>query len=178
MNYSGTISNQEEKCHFCKMARTTRVMIYTGGEQALILPWRHAEELSLVSLTGTHKYINIYISGSAVVKNLPASAGDTRDAGSIPGLGRSPGRGNGNLLQYSCLENFVDRGAWWVTVHGDLNESDMVEHTHISLLGTLLHSHSFSFFFFFFCLYWLCYNIASVLCFGFLAKRHVVYVVS
>ena len=80
------------------MARTTRVMIYTGGKQALILVWRRAKELSLVSLTGTYKYIRIYISFSAVVKNPPASAGDTRDTGSIPGLGRSPGGGNSNLL--------------------------------------------------------------------------------
>ena len=53
-----------------------------------------------------------------VVKNPPADAGDTRDAGSIPGLGRSPGGGNGNLLQYSCLGNPMDRGARWATVHG------------------------------------------------------------
>ena len=46
-----------------------------------------------------------------VVKNLPASAGDIKDAGSIPGLGRSPGGGNGNPLQYSCLENPTDRGS-------------------------------------------------------------------
>ena len=53
-----------------------------------------------------------------MVKNPPASAGDMRDAGSIPGTGRSPEGGNGNLLQYSCLENPMDRGAWWATVHG------------------------------------------------------------
>ena len=53
-----------------------------------------------------------------VVKNMLANAGDTRDVGSIPGLGRSPGVGNGNQLQYSCLENFIDRGAWQATVHG------------------------------------------------------------
>ena len=47
--------------------------------------------------------------GDSVVKNPPANAGDTRDAGLIPGLGRSPGEGNGNLLQYSCLENPMDR---------------------------------------------------------------------
>ena len=52
------------------------------------------------------------------VKNLPDNIGDTRDAGSIPGSGRSPGEGNGNLLQYSCLENPMDRGAWQATVHG------------------------------------------------------------
>ena len=53
-----------------------------------------------------------------MVKNLPANAGDIRNVGLIPGSGRSPGGGNGNPLQYSCLENPMDRGAWQVTVHG------------------------------------------------------------
>ena len=53
-----------------------------------------------------------------VVKNPPASAGDTGDTGSIPGSGRSPGEGNGNPLQCCCLENPMDRGAWWASVHG------------------------------------------------------------
>ena len=52
-----------------------------------------------------------------VVKNLPANAGDRRDAGSIPRSGRSPGGGQGNTLQYSCLENPMDRGAWQAIVH-------------------------------------------------------------
>ena len=52
-----------------------------------------------------------------VVKKLPANAGDTRDAGLIPGSGRSPGEGNGKPRQYTCLENPMDRGAWWATVH-------------------------------------------------------------
>ena len=52
-----------------------------------------------------------------MVENSPASAGDIRDVGSIPGSGRSPGGGHGNSLQYSCLENPTDRGAWWVAVH-------------------------------------------------------------
>ena len=52
-----------------------------------------------------------------MVKNSPANTGDIRDVGSIPGLGRSPGRGHSNPLQYSCLENPMDRGAWWATVH-------------------------------------------------------------
>ena len=52
-----------------------------------------------------------------VVKKLPTSAGDLRDTGSIPGWGRSPGGGHGNPLQYSCLENPIDRGAWHATVH-------------------------------------------------------------
>ena len=58
-----------------------------------------------------------------MVKNPPASAAGTRDVGSIPGSERSPGVGNGNPLQYSCLENPVDRGAWQATVHG-VAESD------------------------------------------------------
>ena len=53
--------------------------------------------------------------GGSVVKNLPTNAGD---AGLIPGSGRSPGRGHGNTLQYSCLENPMDRGAWWAIAHG------------------------------------------------------------
>ena len=53
-----------------------------------------------------------------VVRSPSANAGDIRDAGSIPGLGRSPGEGNGNPLQYSYLENPMDGGAWWATVHG------------------------------------------------------------
>ena len=52
-----------------------------------------------------------------VVKNPPVSAREARDTGSTPGLGRYAGRGNSNPLQYSCLENYMDRGSWWVTVH-------------------------------------------------------------
>ena len=56
--------------------------------------------------------------GDIVVKNLPASSGDTGDAGSIPRSRRSPREGNGNQLQNSCLENSMDKGGWWTTVHG------------------------------------------------------------
>ena len=52
-----------------------------------------------------------------MVKNSPANAGDVKDTGSIPGSGRFPGGGHGNPLQYSCLENPMDRGAWWAMVH-------------------------------------------------------------
>ena len=62
-----------------------------------------------------------------VVKNSPAIAGDAGDPGSIPGSGRSPGGGNDNPLQYSCLENTTDRGVWWVIVHV-IVESDTTEH--------------------------------------------------
>jgi len=56
--------------------------------------------------------------GGAVVKNVPADAGDTKDLSLTPGLGRSPGGGLGNLLQNSYLGNSMDRGAWWAKVHG------------------------------------------------------------
>ena len=62
--------------------------------------------------------------GGSVVKNLPASVGDM---GLIPGLGRSPGEGNGNPLQYSCLENPMDRGAWWATVYRVAKELDTTQ---------------------------------------------------
>ena len=53
-----------------------------------------------------------------MVKNASANAGDTGDMSLIPESGRSPGEGNGNPFQYSCLENSMDRGAWWAIVHG------------------------------------------------------------
>ena len=56
-----------------------------------------------------------------MVKNPPVNAGDIKDAGLIPGLGRSPGGGPGSLLQYSCLESPMDRGTWQATVHGVVN---------------------------------------------------------
>ena len=62
--------------------------------------------------------------GGSVVKNLPASEGDT---GPIPGLGRSPGESNGSPFQYSCLENFMDRGAWRATVHGVAKSRETTE---------------------------------------------------
>ena len=63
-----------------------------------------------------------------MVESLPANAGGTRDAGSIPGLARSFGEGCGNSPQYSCLENPMDRGAWYATVPG-VTQSDMTEAT-------------------------------------------------
>ena len=68
-----------------------------------------------------------------VVKNPSVNAGDIRDVGSIPVLGRSPGEGNGNPLQYSCLENSMDKGAWQATTHG-VAESDMTEQLTLSLM--------------------------------------------
>ena len=75
-------------------------------------------------MTNHFSTVIIGFPGGSVVQNLPANAGD---ADLIPGLGRSPGEGNGNPLQYSCLENSMDRGAWWTTVHGVTKESDTTE---------------------------------------------------
>ena len=69
--------------------------------------------------THTHSHTHIWASQVVlVVKNLPANARNVRDVGSTPGSGKSPGGGCGNPLQYSCLENAMDRWAWWATVHG------------------------------------------------------------
>ena len=65
-----------------------------------------------------------------VVKNLLANAGDTRDTGSIPGSKISPGVGNGNPLQYSCLENSMDRGNWRATIHGTAKSLSTHTHAH------------------------------------------------
>ena len=64
-----------------------------------------------------------------MAKKPPANAEDIRDVGSVPGSGRCPGGGQGNPLQYSCLENPMDRGTWWATVHGVAKESDSTELT-------------------------------------------------
>ena len=77
--------------------------------------------LKKLKLNGSMK---TYFPGGSEVK---ASARNMGDSGSILGSGRSPGEGNGNPLQYSCLENPMGRGAWWATVHGVAEESDMTE---------------------------------------------------
>ena len=89
-----------------------------------------------------------------MVKNPPAKAGDARDVGSVPGLGRSPGGGNGNPSQYSCLENSMDRGVWWATAHeatkGQTRLSTRVLYelrTHVT--NSRLSGLGFFFFFFF-----------------------------
>ena len=78
-----------------------------------------------------------------VVKNPSADVGDVRDMGSIPGSGRSPGGGHGNPLQYSCLENPMDRGAWRATVHGVAKSRTQLNwlSTHSSILQGILYDH-------------------------------------
>ena len=90
-----------------------------------LITWRKAYS-SLICSLGDRRQNGISrclvmtqgLPGGVVVKNLPANAGDARDMGLIHGLGSSPGVGNGNSLQCSCLENSMDRGAWQATVHG------------------------------------------------------------
>ena len=92
------------------------------------LPLKHANFHYILDLTTSninkitsHNYNNNYKyvpPGVTVVKNLPTNAGDTRDVVLIPGLGRNLGERSGNPLQYSCLENSMDSGAWWATGHG------------------------------------------------------------
>ena len=103
-----------------------------GILQARILEWvampfSRGSSLIQESNLGLPHYRQILLSlrHQGSIKNLLANAGDLRDSGSISGLGRSPREGHGNLLQYSCLEDPMDRGAWWATVHGVEKESDM-----------------------------------------------------
>ena len=93
------------------------------------LPGRIQPTLStlMVPLHGLGKDV-LYLGfpGGSVIKDQPANPGDAGDSGLIPGWGRSPGEGYGNPLQYSCLENPMDKRAWWATVHG-VTESGMTE---------------------------------------------------
>ena len=92
--------------------------------QVGVLPSRHNHPTQTLAPST----ISTGLSRSLVVKNLPANIGDRKDAGLIPGSGRSHGGGHGNPPQCSCLENPMDRGAWWATVHG-VSESDTAEAT-------------------------------------------------
>ena len=72
-----------------------------------------------------------------MVKDPPAIAGDSGDTGLVPGLGRSPGGGNDNPLQYSCLKNPMNRGTWWATVHGLQRVGYDQVHMHASLVDSI-----------------------------------------
>ena len=89
-----------------------------------------------------------------MVKNPPANAGDIRDAGSIPGSRRSPGGGNGNLLQYSCLENPMDRGAWQATIH-------RVTKSQMQLQQLITYTYYFSRFHIYALIYGTCFSLSD-----------------
>ena len=97
------------------------VLKYSVGFFFLYCPLNHIL-FSCGKICRTIKFIILvffkYAMGFPGGSEVKASAYDARDLGSIPGSGRSPGEGNGNPLQYSCLKNPMDRGAWWTTVHG------------------------------------------------------------
>jgi len=109
------IQNWHQMKFFWNFLRLTKLLLLFTCSQVLgqqILPW--CTYCFLFPSAILFFFICPYHDGSEV----KASACNVGDLGSIPGLGRSPGEGNGNSLQYSCLENPVDRGAWWATVHG------------------------------------------------------------
>ena len=89
---------------------------------------------------GTFYNIDAGFPGGSLVKNPPANAGDPGDTGSIPGSGRSPGGGNGHPLQYSCLENSMDRGAWRATVH--TGHGVAKSRTQLSTYTHMQHTHN------------------------------------
>ena len=107
------------------------VTLWTAAHQAS-LPITNSQ--NLLKLKSSIYNLSLFLSlsiiihlgflGSSGIKNLPVNAADVGDTGSIPGSGRSPGGGNGNPLQCSCLGNSVDRGAWWATVDGVAKELD------------------------------------------------------
>ena len=104
-----------------KCARQGTYMHYPGStlkSVPLCLLFKPALLWEIAFLLFVGNLCDCYSQVVPVVKKPPANARDARDAGSIPGSERSPGEGNGNPLQYSCLENSVDRGARWATVHG------------------------------------------------------------
>ena len=84
----------------------------------------------MVPLRNSAKCLKKNSQGALVVKNPPANAGDLRDEGLTPLPGRSHGEGNGNPLHYSCLENLMDRGAWWEQSHKELDMTEVPTHTH------------------------------------------------
>ena len=95
-----------------KIKESVEAILKLGSSFFFILKLVHTLPLASPSITSAP------IPGGVVVKNLPASAGDSGDMGSAHGSGRSLGIGNNNPLQYSCLENSKDRRAWWAAVHG------------------------------------------------------------
>ena len=112
-------------------------------------------------------YFYLVFPGDSGIKNLPANAGDVA---LIPGSGISPGRGNGNPLQYSCLENSMDRGAWWATVYGvTKSQTQLSTHTHTFLFDSFLELLSLIFSFCLYIIFLISFNSLSTFPFSFLS---------
>ena len=99
--------------------------------------------------------------GGSVVKEYACNAGDAGDIGLIPGSETSPGEGHGNPFQYSCLENPMDRGAWWTAVHRVI-ESEVTEHACTSFVCGFVYFYGFIYFYmgsyiYIGCIYWYCH---------------------
>ena len=128
---NGPQSNCPSALCFLKSLHSSKVKTYKVGT-FLVVQWLrlhtlnagsgnlipHAAPRSLYVTNKDSPVLQPGFPGGTEVKIPPVSAGDAGDVGSIPGSGRSPGGGNGSSLPYSCLENPMDRGAWWATVHG------------------------------------------------------------
>ena len=107
------------------------IWVSLSPEKLTITPWVFSVKNVMISQRSFLKYDIRSPQVAQCWKNLPASARDARGVGSIPGLGGSPGKGNGNLFQDSCLENIMVRGTWWATVHGIAkNWTWLSAHTH------------------------------------------------
>ena len=93
-------------------------IIVTCINICILKKWNHFLHITYLKIFFARAHYFLGFPSGSAGKNPPAKAGDARDMGLIPGLGRSTGEGNGNPLQYSCLENPMDRGTWWAIVHG------------------------------------------------------------
>ena len=94
----------------------------------MVLSYRKQNIIVSCGVNGNINYFDCGLPRWLSGKEPTCQAVDAKDEGSVPGLGRSPGEGNGNPLQYSCLENFMDGGAWRATVQGGCKQSDTTEH--------------------------------------------------
>ena len=108
---------QSEVLHHSKETMHNDYAVTTALSEAFSLSWQNQNKALRESLSNTESSLPWASQVAIVVKNTPANAGDTRDAGSISGSGRSPGGGHGSPLEYSCPENPMDRETWRATVH-------------------------------------------------------------
>ena len=127
--------------HFSKQYVTFQIRFLFRNVKYYVIIGRIRKEWICTLSLYLFLFYNLFssVSQAALVKNPLANAGDRREAGLIPEEGRSPGGGNGNPLQYSCLENPTDRVAWWATVHGIAKSKTWLSdwthaHTHIPLV--------------------------------------------